>query len=194
MARATVSSLLHRQPDTPALTVQNFAGGISDFGEYENLFPNYFKCTSERWKYDGLKISFAKRPFRDALSLPLADGEMIAVDKGEFGGQLIWRPAAGDETVLVADNTSELFQAGESIIAVHGLSHMWHSYGYATQLTRNENGEWRVEEIARFTAAADGVARLADDHFAVNADGRVPVFSSAGVLAEARCDFSAERE
>jgi hypothetical protein len=194
MATATVSSLLHRQPDTPALAVQNLASGISDFGRYENLFPNYQKCMSERWEYDGQKFNFAKRPFRDALSLPLADGAMIAVDKGEFGGELIWRPAAGDETVLVADNTSELFQVGDAIIAVHGLSHMSHSYGYATQLTRNENGGWRVEEIARFTAAADSVARLADDHFAVNADGRVLVFSSAGVLAEARCDFSAERE
>ncbi|MEX6632875.1 HEAT repeat domain-containing protein [Hyphococcus lacteus] len=161
------------------------------FGNYTLPYDVSDECKRQVWVYGDEHITFEQRDRNNRNVIPFADGELVGTDQGEFGGNLTWKSNDGSEVILVNDNTIDIFPIDGGLISIHGLSHMTFSYGYAAYVTREDDGSFSAEEIARFPGAAYRVAQLSDGMFAAEAEGRVVIFSKDGIQDMAYCDWSA---
>ena len=187
--RRAVSLLIRNQSYSEHLSGRFNAG----FGTYRAPYDSRHECDSQVWTYGDKQITFEKSLKRN-LDIPLADGELVGTNRGEWGGNLTWKPHDGSEIILVDKNTIDIFSIVDGFMSIHGLSHLGFSYGFATHVTRGEDGVFRAEEIARFPAAAYEVKHLGEGIFAAKAEGRVFIFSKDGIKAAANCDRSARPE
>lgn len=189
-AGRAVSLMLRHQPYSEILG-DDWADRLSGFGRYSAPYLGRDECEWNVWTYKGSQLTFEKSTTENDIRLPLRDGELVGTDRGEFGGDLRWKPTSGAEFVLVAENTHAIFPVKDGFVSIHGIGHMMISYGFAAFISRSEDGVWRAEEVARFPAAAYQAKQLGPDLFAANAAGRVIIFSRNGILGTADCDYRA---
>lgn len=190
-AERTVSLLARNQPYSEVMADPWGLRFYSGFGNYSAPYDGVRECEWQVWTYRGERITFDqdKRNRSNTVSFP--DGELVGTDRGEFGGNLVWKPKNGAESIVVNNNTIDIFPIDNGLISIHGISHMTIIYGFAAYITREEDGSFVAEEVARFPAATYKVKELADGLFAANAGGRVFIFSKDGVKDAAYCDQSA---
>lgn len=79
----------------------------------------------------------------ETTRIAFADGDLVGIDSGEWGGALLWRPTGAPAVQLLADNTRYIFVWNEKVFAAGGLAHLSLSDGYIAQL-EPANGGWRV--------------------------------------------------
>lgn len=161
-----------------------------DFGDYNEVFRDE-TCNWNAWAYNGRKITFERSSYQPEKEVHLADGKLVAIDKGEFGGSFEWRPDRGEPVTLVPDNTSKIFRVKDGFLSIHGLSHLTFSHGYATLASRKASGEWTIQEVVRFPGAAYDAKRIHDETFAVKSAGYAVIFSTDRIIDVAECDYSA---
>ncbi len=186
-AEITVEKVIRHQPYEGAVRDIFFKNSFGDYGE---IFRDE-TCNWNAWIYDGQKITFERSPYRPEKEIHLADGKLVAIDHGEFGGSFEWRPDRGEPVILVPDNTNTIFRVKDGFLSIHGLSHLTFSNGYATLASRKASGEWDIQEVARFPGAAYDGKRIHDETFAVKSAGYAVIFSTDGIIDVARCDHTA---
>ena len=187
--RRAVSLLIRNQSYSEHLSGRFNAG----FGNYRAPYDSRHECDSQVWTYRDRKITFERSPKRN-LEIPFADGELVGTNRGEWGGNLKWKQHNGSEIILVDRNTIDIFPVDDGFVSLHGIGHLGINYGFAVHVKSEEDGLFRVEEIARLPAVAYEVKHLGEGIFAANAKGRVFIFSKDGIKAAANCDRSARPE
>jgi hypothetical protein len=99
--------------------------------------------------------------FGDSLTVP--DGQLYCSDSGEFGGSLSWVDSAKHSAeVLLERQTSHLFRWSNGYIALGGLSHLGHSEGHITLLTRRDGDKWQLQTVAELPDAPEAVFQAKD--------------------------------
>lgn len=119
--------------------------------------------------------------------LAFADGQLIGIDQGEWGGALHWQPNNGPAYRLIKDNTTQVFIWNEHVFAAGGLAHMGISEGYIAQLERS-GASWRIVSrtdlsgpvyAVDYTSPAEIVIVLPDGVHVMNPAGEITrIFSS----------------
>lgn len=163
------------------------------FGDYTAPTADEINCSSNKFKWKQNEVYFNSGFLGGAQesSLDFEGGVLSGTNRGEFGGMLTYIPPSGGGTVLLhEDNVLALYKDGKDAVAIFGLSHMASSSGYALAVHKSENGDFLLREIARFPSAAYQSKSIGNGLFAVNANGRVVVFSSDGILGLATCQMA----
>ena len=127
-----------------------------EFFEYQNArderFEGYFKYDKLPWKaepevltpaeltqehytiqlvgYDDKGKHVEQRQERPGCALRLADGLLMGANRGEWGGELVFKDKAGVVTTLVNDNTTGIHRMPFGVVATTGLAHMMLNHGY----------------------------------------------------------------
>lgn len=157
---------------------------------YEVLGKNPL-CKSHRWRWN--RAEFSTPDARDysakeiSSSLRTGDGEFVGTDRGEWGGELVWRSSKGEPHSLRKDNVVGIERDGDGVVALFGLNHMGLAYGYALNIDQTLGGKWKLTEVARLPAEADALAAIGPGIFAAWSSGRVVVFSRQGIQGLAAC-------
>jgi hypothetical protein len=154
-------------------------------------------CKPNRWSWKGQRFKLVN-PQGGASSLRFQKspilGELVGTDNGEWGGQLPWLPFKGQPEILIKDNVRGMeyeLNGGLGAVVFLGLGHMGFNLGYVLRIGMAEAGTWNEDEIARLPGQPDAWGALAPSLFAVEAHGRVVVFSTKeGILGLAACSAS----
>jgi hypothetical protein len=94
---------------------------------------------------DRLRVSRHRES--DIQRLPLAGGELVGVNRGEFGGQLEWTPRDGARELVQADvNPVAMIPRGENVFVATGLAHGGVERGDVRRLRRDDRGLWHVDD------------------------------------------------
>ena len=145
-------------------------------------------CPSKEWRWQKMPFRFPETSDERGTELRLADGRFVGSNRGEWGGELIWRPTSGEPESIRKDNVVAIAPDEDGPVALFGLSHMDLAYGYAVHVTRPNGETWKPVEIARLPAEADALLTIAPDLFAAWSDRRVVIFSAKrGILGLATC-------
>jgi hypothetical protein len=94
---------------------------------------------------DPANPGLAREPERQVphVALRVDDGWIVASDRGEWGGEMVFVPDLGKAYGLHDGNTSDLHRLGNRIVAVAGNGHMT-SRGRVYLLERGGDGRWQA--------------------------------------------------
>ena len=100
---------------------------------------------------------------RSADWLAVSDGQLCCSNSGEFGGSLSWIDSAKHSAEdLLERQSSHLFRWSNGYIALGGLSHLGHSEGHITLLTRRDGEKWQLQTVAELPDAPEAVFQAKD--------------------------------
>ena len=168
------------------LSVEGRDGAPRLFFFERELLQTQPPCRSQRWEWQDIR--FSQPPTSTRVSrLPFGAGELIGTDRGEFGGELRWKSAAGQEQSIIKDNVVAIVPAEGGAIVLFGLAHLGLAHGYAVRVSQRDDGGWSLSEAARLPGRADTLATIGPKLFAAWSDGRVVVFSDQEIIALAAC-------
>lgn len=109
----------------------------------------------------------------DLIHFAVADGELVALDRGEFGAAVYFTKPDGTRELLVTKHVQYFHRAGDAIYGVGGLAHMGHDAGHVLRFSRDAAGGFGVAEVA------DLIAHPAA--FTPMEDGRLLIATGAGL-------------
>jgi hypothetical protein len=168
------------------LSVEGRDGAPRLFFFERELLQSLPPCRSQRWEWRGTR--FSQPPTATRVSrLPLGAGELIGTDRGEFGGELRWKSAQGQEQSIIKDNVMAIVPTEGGAIVLFGLAHLGSAHGYAVRVSQRDDGGWSLSEAARLPGRADALATIGPRLFAAWSDGRVVVFSEQEIVGLATC-------
>ncbi len=74
-------------------------------------------------------------------------GRLIAVDRGEFGGEVRWEPAAGRPRKIAELNLRRFAATRGALLGVGGLAHMGSDKGQVVRFETSPDGKWTVRGL-----------------------------------------------
>jgi HEAT repeat protein len=160
-----------------------FTGGAARYFGVDTLRIQPL-CNSRRWEWNGIQFS---QPTSSTRSLTLGAGVLVGKDRGEFGGDLAWRPTGGEAQLLHKLNVVAIVPAEGGAIVLVGYRHMNIADGYAVRVSQRGDGGWSLSELARLPSTADALAAIRPNLFAAWSENRVVVFSDQEIVGLAKC-------
>lgn len=79
------------------------------------------------------------------VALRIENGWLAGVDRGEWGGDLVFVGDDGKSERILATNIEDIYAFGESYVAVTGLSHLGMSEGAVIKINQVDGGGWSSE-------------------------------------------------
>jgi HEAT repeat protein len=143
-------------------------------------------CSSRRWEWNGIRFSRPTSSTR-VLGLALGPGALVGSNRGEWGGDLTWKPVNGQVQLLHKHNVVAIQPADGGAIVLFGLDHMGLVDGYAVRVSRRGDDDWSLSEVARLPSTADALATIEPNLFAAWSESRVVVFSDQEIVGLAKC-------
>jgi HEAT repeat protein len=163
--------------------------GDNHFAINREVLTGVSDCPSKLWQWKDTSFRFPKRSYDGDTELLVQDGKFVGTNHGEWGGELVWRPAIGEPESIEKDNVVGIEPDADGPIVLFGLAHMGLAYGYAVHITRANGETWKAVEVARLPAEAGALVTIGPRLFAAWSDRRVVVFSaSRGILGLATCE------
>jgi len=105
----------------------------------------------------------------------VADGWIVGLGAGEFGGSLWWFSPTGEQKARIAEvPVRGVTTLGGSPVVLTGTAHADTDTGQLLELSRAANGEWRIERRTDLGAAPEA--------YATAPDGPLFVMTSKGLL------------
>ncbi|HWX66840.1 MAG TPA: hypothetical protein VNZ27_10495 [Rhodanobacter sp.] len=114
-------------------------------------------------------------------ALAAYDGQLLGGDRGEWGGELLFRDSKGEIHRLLEKNVHGIFEMPFGIVAFTGLAHMNSNQGAIYIVSRNRNNDISVNISRRLpgaprdvfrTEAGDVVFRVSTGEFKDNSASR----------------------
>jgi hypothetical protein len=112
---------------------------------------------------------------------------LVGTNRGEWGGDLAWKPVDGLAQRLHDHNVVAIEPAEGGAIVLFGLAHMGFVDGYAVRASQRGNSGWSLSEVARLPSTADALATIGPNLFAPWSGNRVVVFSDQEIVGLAKC-------
>jgi hypothetical protein len=94
-----------------------------------------------------------------AHALAAYDGQLLGGDRGEWGGELLFRDSKGGIHRLLENNVHGIFEMPFGIVAFTGLAHMTSNQGAIYIVQRNRNGDISVNIFRRLPGTPRDVFR-----------------------------------
>jgi hypothetical protein len=113
-------------------------------------------------------------------SLDLGDGQIIAYDRGEFGGTVLWKPVATEAVPIASENVRFLLRAESGVYALAGLAHLGDDEGRLLRFVRRGVLEWKVDTIADLGSAPDAFTYIGHDSLLVATPSGIVLVHLAG--------------
>jgi len=119
------------------------------------------------WKAEKLLLCKGKR------ILEVDNGYLIGINKGEWGGYILWYSKDGKKGYKVSDHQVVQFIIHDNkIYAVEGLAHLNLSVGNLIEVKKYKN-KWRAEKILTLPYAPIGVAINSKSHLVVGTSNNI---------------------
>jgi len=96
--------------------------------------------------------------------LPAFDGKLFGIDRGEWGGNLIFEDAAGSRQVVLDENVHGIIENPAGIFAFTGLAHLGINEGYIYVITREPNEKIYATMLGKLPGAPSQVIQMDRDH------------------------------
>ncbi|RYG24351.1 hypothetical protein EON82_11025 [bacterium] len=112
---------------------------------------------------------------RAPISLSVEGGTIVAINRGEWGGKLLFRPKGSKREIVVSkDQVVAFVQLPGVLYAVEGLAHLSISRGSIIRIDKTPGG-WKTVRIAKLPAAPYAAT--------IRSDGSLIITLSDGVVA-----------
>lgn len=113
--------------------------------EDQKLYAEHAKSDLEALAYP-VPIDPERRPvqYTPVAALKVSNGWLLAGDRGEWGGETVFRDAMGNLEFLLRENTADVYAFSDAFVSVTGLAHLGFNYGRLYRLSRSPNGAWHV--------------------------------------------------
>jgi len=117
----------------------------------EGNFPNRASRTYEKRQSIGIAIEddtivAVERRYIKSWELKVDNGRFIGVGRGEWSGNIKFKPNSGIEYDILQENCLGLCAVGEKKYALTGLAHLSTDYGSIYELIFSK-GKWKTEKI-----------------------------------------------
>jgi hypothetical protein len=167
----------------------------AELGDHAALWQRLTADATANERNGDLAGEYARIRARDARDCPLvslrvADGWLIGVDLGEWGGVLWWVASdGGRHRRLATANVKALVATGDEIVVVTGLAHMTSREGSLLHLERTDG--WCVARTTLLPSTPTAVAVLPPLGLVLTfgLDGEVRTWRD-GVLSEPHTDLA----
>src|SRR5262249_48981461 len=128
-------------------------------------------CDSQQWQWQEIRFS-RPSPAKWTNHLSLGAGELIGSTRGEWGGELVWKPTEGRAQLIIKDNVFAIEAVeGGAIVLFGNLWNLWDN-GYAVRVSQRGDGGWSLSEVARLPSIADALATIGPSLFAAWSENR----------------------
>ena len=115
-------------------------------------------------------------------------GWLVGSDRGEWGGELMYIPAAGTPSTLLKTNVQNIDFLGEEIVVVTGLAHLFGNSGMIFAVKSAGSGRWHVEPWIALPGAPTSSWLVETGELLVNTYGGGSILiSDEGKLRMATC-------
>jgi hypothetical protein len=110
-------------------------------------------CAQRLWQWQSIEFGFSKsRRTPDSYTITARikkpPGLLTGVNRGEFGGGLVWHPDAGSSVDLFKDlGVSGVEPDDDGAVFISGLNHMGFNFGIAGALDRTAGAHWNLREL-----------------------------------------------
>lgn len=117
------------------------------------------------------------------------DGWLLGSDRGEFGGELVYRPDEGEDVLLAHVNVEDLYRLPQGFIATTGRGTMdsRNGFGAVTVVTRGQGGTVAVAENIDLPGAPTSSWLLESGDLLVNTLGESIIIEGDGLVRAVRC-------
>lgn len=137
--------------------------------------PLPIRLTPEEARAEGL--------WGDATVHPVADGSLVAFDRGEFGSEIWWFAADWKRREKLAEeNIVGFFELGGDVWAPGGLNHLEYPPGPVLRFSRGADGAWEASTIADQLRAGASAAMIEGETIVVATPLSVEVLEAKGSL------------
>jgi HEAT repeat protein len=133
-------------------------------------------------------LTALSRPIRQkpTTALQVEGGWLLGADRGEWGGELVFVGAHGEQTI-VSGNIRQLGRLGSRIIALGGLAHLTLNRGLVYELARDGRGKWSARPWRVLPGAPHGALPEPGGRWLIHTNGGSVLLSPDGTLAMAEC-------
>jgi HEAT repeat protein len=122
------------------------------------------------------------------VALRVSDGWLLGSDRGEWGGELVYRPDQGAIQRFLEDNIQNIYRIGSRTIAVAGLAHLMSNHGMLYELTRAPDGQWSAAPWRSLPGAPRSSWLLETGDLLINvSDGGTLITAADGSMKMAPC-------
>jgi HEAT repeat protein len=122
---------------------------------------------------------------RPSSALQVDGGWLLGADRGEWGGELVFRSAQGAQTIL-SDNIQHLRRLGSRVIALGGLAHLTGNRGLIYELVRDQGGRWSARPWRVLPGAPRGSAEV-NGRWVIHSVGGSVALAPDGTMSMAEC-------
>lgn len=119
------------------------------------------------------------------VGIPVEGGWLLGSDRGEWGGNLVFKPSKGTTKKLIDDNIEDIYVFPHGYIVTAGLTHMGMDQG-SIYLVNKENYE--VTKLYALTSAPKTSWLLKDGNLLINMwSGGSTIYKKNGHLSRIKC-------
>lgn len=136
---------------------------ISNLSKKDLQELNYSSDNEFEVVEQGGKLLINKAPRRYFSELEIDGGKLIGIDRGEWGGELLFRPKppAKEDKKIKGGNLVSIFRFKDDIYFAEGLAHLSISEG-ALYRMNIQNNEFSYEKLFDFEDAPEAIAVFHD--------------------------------
>jgi hypothetical protein len=116
---------------------------------------------------DGAGLSITPAGKHRDQHVDIQGGRLVAENRGEFGGDVWWEPAAGQRQAVAKTNLVAFIPTRAGLFGLTGLAHLLYDAGAVVRFDYRPDRVWEMHEVLNLTAAPFA--------FAVRRDGTVLV-------------------
>ena len=160
---------LYADDDGDELQKLSYQTAIYSYGVPEGTEPNeqgIIEVTDENMVE---QVEYVQQVPEIALRVPT--GWLVGADRGEWGGELVYKPDKGDSTVLHNGNVEDIFPLEGQLVATSGLAHMVSNRGVLLRIDEDETGQYSVVPWKRLPGAPYSSWLIEGDELLVNTYG-----------------------
>lgn len=131
-------------------------------------------------------VQHEEKTYRPQFAVRAPGGWLLGADRGEFGGEVMWRPDSGPTVLLINDDIEDIYRIGSNrYVVTAGLAYVTDS-GRAYLLTLHHE-QWEARYWRRLPGEPLTSWRLKNDSILINTTGGSVILSSEGKVQMADC-------
>lgn len=164
---------------------------------YSVVLDDIPECYGQQWRLQSLVFHFpdSNAPRTMSVRLEHSQGFLYGSNRGEWGGDLTWKPDVGPSKVLHKGyNVTGIFPDGDGAVAVIGMGHMLIDIGIIVSLDISADGRWTLHEVGRLPGASSEMIQVVPGVYAARSGHRVTVFNRNQILGMATCAQNGPKE
>lgn len=114
---------------------------------------------------------------------PYENGWLAGLDAGEWGGRLSWFSSDGSrKVVILQDNIQGIARVGSEVLILRGLAHLTSDRGQVSKLVRDENGNFRVQDLVDLKSVPRSFAVESSGSILISLEDKIVRVKTSGAM------------